>query len=274
MSLKPLLVLSALVWPCLTQAQDTSQQANDWEAVIGTSTPSLPASDQTGFGLGLGQDGVSSSGELEILSCPWEIFRDAYLSAVTPAQKFAVMALEDEALGACIRRAQEVKRVLELDAQLAELFAAAEARDEGAGEAGAGIRSLEPTADTLAASVQAAPTVGDESVSDAVSPQPAPAPQYFIEMAGIQNRGDEDYSWARLSDDSGEQFTAQAGHLLPGGVRILEVTRKTVRARLADGAEVELPLAPREKGGQVINMNFDYQYCPPGDVCEWMVESE
>ena len=47
---------------------------------------------------------ASTATSFDILSCPFGVFKEAYLGAFTAADRLGIMALEDEAIAACAKR--------------------------------------------------------------------------------------------------------------------------------------------------------------------------
>ena len=236
---------------------------------------------------------VSTEQGFDILSCPFSIFKEAYLGAFEAADRLAVMALEDEAIAACAKRQEQVNLVLTQERKLRELLSAS-AEDADATSDDIPARAHEertvarqdptPTVEqsastggnTLAGGVIAAvsgatdentdstPVIVAQSETSTVSNTGCTA-HYMVEMSGHQRSGDGKFHWASLRSGEGETYVVKAGDALPGGWKISSVSKQVVLAADATGEIVQIPVAPTQ-GSDVIDGNFYYTITPAKDL--------
>jgi hypothetical protein len=216
----------------------------------------------------------------DILSCPFGVFKEAYLGAFTAADRLGIMALEDEAIAACAKRQERVNLVLSQERELRELLAASQTEDaldavqrarantpSGEDDSASMVKgdgASEPSKDTeTAEQEQSAPESSSDpfAMVEIVSGVDACAREYMVELSGHQRGGDGKFHWATLRSGLGEEYVIKAGDSLPGGWRISSVSPEVVLAVDPMGDTVPLPVAPVQSGS-VIDSNFYYEITP------------
>ena len=218
---------------------------------------------------------LPSTVDFDILSCPFAIFREAYLGVFETSDRLAIMALEDEAIGACAKRQTQVNLVLKQEQELRELLeqSAAMVSQEAAVRANAATETaIEPAVDAnvgVAVSVPEQPDGVDQSVLMAQMKRAVKEAQdsctfeYGVESSGHQLSGDGNFGWATIKSSTGESFVVKKDDLLPGNLRITNVSNTGVFVQGADGSARQLPKAPFESA-EVIDLNFKYTLTPVG----------
>lgn len=218
---------------------------------------------------------LPSTVDFDILSCPFAIFREAYLGVFETSDRLAIMALEDEAIGACAKRQTQVNLVLKQEQELRELLeqSAAMVSQEAAVRANAATETaIEPAVDAnvgVAVSVPEQPDGVDQSVLMAQMKRAVKEAQdsctfeYGVESSGHQLSGDGNFGWATIKSSTGESFVVKKDDLLPGNIRVKSVSNTAVFVQGADGSARQLPKAPFESA-EVIDLNFKYTLTPVG----------
>lgn len=242
-----------------------------------------------------------ANSDFDILSCPFDIFREAYVNAVATDSRLAVMALEDEAINACAKRQATLNRILANEQSLRELLlevqapSAAETTLEAATAQQA---SVAPVA-TAATSQPPNPIEGEDAASvDVTTPDPdvgsdtdasnepgleptnslsAPAyvgtsaptaacrAEFAVQLAGHQRYGDGNLGWATLQDADGNLHVVQQGDRLAGGLSIVSVKAGEVKVKTAEGATERLPHVPQQIAAP-IDGGFYYTITPLEDL--------
>ena len=231
-----------------------------------------------------------STVDFDILSCPFAIFREAYLGVFETPDRLAVMALEDEAISACAKRQTQVNLVLKQEKELRELLEQTErAGSQDITERANAIVDTSIEASVDAQALQSQGRAGDAPINEGDEESPAAQDagvdqaaqtaliaqmkravkeaqdsctfQYGVQSAGHQVDGDGNFGWATLTSSSGETFVVKVGDLLPGDLRVSKVSKDTVFIQGSDGSSRELPIAPFEHA-EVIDMNFNYKLVP------------
>ena len=223
---------------------------------------------------------ANTTPSFDILSCPFGVFKEAYLGAFTAADRLGIMALEDEAIAACAKRQERVNLILNQERELRALLTAFQ--DEDALDAAQRQRANTTSPDT-GTSPPATTVAGTEAAENAVeqatelaqtpaSPQPVTptmdllelvsgtdvcAREYMVELSGHQRGGDGAFHWATLRSGLGEEYVVKAGDSLPGNWRISSVSPEVVLAIDPQGQTIPLPVAPTQTGS-AIDVNFNY----------------
>lgn len=229
---------------------------------------------------------ASTTPSFDILSCPFGVFRDAYIGAFTAADRLGIMALEDEAIAACAKRQERVNLILNQERELRALLTAAQ--DEDALDAAQRQRANTTSPDANEATPPPATTVAGQggsedtpeqaselaqtqATSQPVTPTMEPlevvsgtdvcAREYMVELSGHQRGGDGAFHWATLRSGLGEEYVVKAGDSLPGNWRISSVSPEVVVAVDPQGQTIPLPVAPTQSGS-AIDVNFNYTIQP------------
>ena len=287
-------------------------------ALLSSAALSLPAAaQQSSFGAQRAKDTSTTTSDaatppsFDILSCPFDIFKDAYLGAFETAERLAVMALEDEALAACAKRQERVNLVLKQERELRTLLSAAaneddaviaqrRARANGQSEArqsdpeaeqtsaaessvlgtlvGGLLEAAIPAKEDASSETPDAEDTSDTAAIEAAAPAlTAPGAgceqSYMVELSGHQRHGDGKFHWASLRDQMNAEFVVKAGDALPGGWKISSVSREVVLAITPDGEIEQLPVAPSTSPA-VIDGNFYFTIAPMHDAVEAPSEAE
>lgn len=220
---------------------------------------------------------LPSTVDFDILSCPFAIFREAYLGVFETSDRLAIMALEDEAIGACAKRQTQVNLVLKQEQELRELLeqSIALGSQDAAMRANAqAVAEIEPAVDAVGIAAEDDPdantaAVADQSVLMAQMKRAVKEAQdsctfeYGVESSGHQLSGDGNFGWATIKSSTGESFVVKKDDLLPGNLRITNVSNTGVFVQGADGSARQLPKAPFESA-EVIDLNFKYTLTPVG----------
>ena len=227
---------------------------------------------------------ANTTPSFDILSCPFGVFKEAYLGAFTAADRLGIMALEDEAIAACAKRQERVNLILNQERELRALLTAFQ--DEDALDAAQRQRANTTSPDT-GTSPPATTVAGTEAAENAAeqptelaqapaSPQPVTptmdllelvsgtdvcAREYMVELSGHQRGGDGAFHWATLRSGLGEEYVVKAGDSLPGNWRISSVSPEVVLAIDPQGQTIPLPVAPMQTGS-AIDVNFKYTIQP------------
>jgi len=227
---------------------------------------------------------ANTTPSFDILSCPFGVFREAYLGAFTAADRLGIMALEDEAIAACAKRQERVNLILNQERELRALLTASQ--DEDALDA-AQRQRVKTTSPDTGTSPPATTVAGTEAAENAAeqptelaqapaSPQPVTptmdllelvsgtdvcAREYMVELSGHQRGGDGAFHWATLRSGLGEEYVVKAGDSLPGNWRISSVSPEVVLAIDPQGQTIPLPVAPMQTGS-AIDVNFKYTIQP------------
>ena len=227
---------------------------------------------------------ANTTPSFDILSCPFGVFKEAYIGAFTAADRLGIMALEDEAIAACAKRQERVNLILNQERELRALLTAFQ--DEDALDAAQRQRANTTSPDT-GTSPPATTVAGTEAAENAAeqptelaqapaSPQPVTptmdllelvsgtdvcAREYMVELSGHQRGGDGAFHWATLRSGLGEEYVVKAGDSLPGNWRISSVSPEVVLAIDPQGQTIPLPVAPMQTGS-AIDVNFKYTIQP------------
>jgi len=231
---------------------------------------------------------ANTTPSFDILSCPFGVFREAYLGAFTAADRLGIMALEDEAIAACAKRQERVNLILNQERELRGLLTASQ--DEDALDAAQRQRAnttspdtgTPPPATTVAGqggsedAAEQATELATEFAQTPANPQPVTptmdlleivsgtdvcAREYMVELSGHQRGGDGAFHWATLRSGLGEEYVVKAGDSLPGNWRISSVSPEVVLAVDPQGKTIPLPVAPMQTGS-AIDVNFNYTIQP------------
>ena len=235
-------------------------------------------------------EAASTAPSFDILSCPFGVFKEAYLGAFTAADRLGIMALEDEAIAACAKRQERVNLILNQERELRALLTASQEEDalDAAQRQRANISTPEagepitPHATTVAGqdAEEQAPAEAPEQTAELAEGQTTPEPvtpmigqlevvsgtdvcarEYMVELSGHQRGGDGAFHWATLRSGLGEEYVVKAGDSLPGNWRISYVSPEVVLAVDPQGQTIPLPVAPTEPGS-AIDVNFKYTIQP------------
>jgi len=227
---------------------------------------------------------ASTAPSFDILSCPFGVFKEAYLGAFTAADRLGIMALEDEAIAACAKRQERVNLILNQERELRALLTASQ--DEDALDAAQRQRANTTSPDT-GTPPPATTVAGTEAAEDSTelatefaqtpaTPQAVTptmdllevvagtdvcAREYMVELSGHQRGGDGAFHWATLRSGLGEEYVVKAGDSLPGNWRISSVSPEVVLAVDPQGLTIPLPVAPTQTGS-AIDVNFNYTIQP------------
>lgn len=229
---------------------------------------------------------ASTAPSFDILSCPFGVFKEAYLGAFTAADRLGIMALEDEAIAACAKRQERVNLILNQERELRALLTASQEEDalDAAQRQRANTTSPDaneattPPATTVAGQggSEEAPEQSTELAEGQATPQPLTpsmdllevvsgtdvcAREYMVELSGHQRHGDGAFHWATLRSGLGEEYVVKAGDSLPGKWRISSVSPEVVLAVDPQGQTIPLPVAPMQTGS-AIDVNFKYTIQP------------
>ena len=216
---------------------------------------------------------LPSTVDFDILSCPFAIFREAYLGVFETSDRLAIMALEDEAIGACAKRQTQVNLVLKQEQELRELLeqSIAMGSQEAAARANAEPETtIEPAVDANVSVAVSEPEQTDDVDQSVLMAQMARAVkeaqdsctfEYGVQSAGHQLDGDGNFGWATIKSSTGDSFVVKKDDLLPGNLRIKSVSKTAVFVQGADGSARQLPKAPFENA-EVIDLNFTYTLTP------------
>lgn len=266
--MKTLLKSSVLIPLALCAANTGFAQESDtglFTSTIGTADLALADVDSAT---------LPSTVDFNILSCPFDIFREAYLGVFEAPDRLAIMALEEEAISACAKRQTQVNLVLKQEQELRELLE----QSVVANAASATVRAnaAETTVIELALDDQAALGQASTGSDEVVANQTALIAQmkravkeaqnsctfeYGVESAGHQLGGDGNFGWATLRSTDGTSFVVKKDDLLPGDLRVASVSKSAVFVEAPDGSRRELPVAPYEHA-EVIDLNFKYTLTP------------
>ena len=235
---------------------------------------------------------ANTTPSFDILSCPFGVFREAYLGAFTAADRLGIMALEDEAIAACAKRQERVNLILNQERELRALLTASQDEDAldaaqrqranttsqdtgtpppattvagkgGSDDAAEQATELATEQATVLAKAQATPQPVTPTMEqlEVVSGTDVCAREYVVEITGHQYGGDGQYHWATLRSGLGEEYVVKAGDSLPGNWRISSVSTEVVLAVDPQGQTIPLPVAPTEPGS-AIDVNFKYTIQP------------
>ena len=227
---------------------------------------------------------ANTTPSFDILSCPFGVFKEAYIGAFTAADRLGIMALEHEAIAACAKRQQRVNLILNQERELRALLTASQ--DEDALDAAQRQRANTTSPDT-GTPPPATTVAGTEAAEDSTelatefaqtpaTPQAVTptmdllevvagtdvcAREYMVELSGHQRGGDGAFHWATLRSGLGEEYVVKAGDSLPGNWRISSVSPEVVLAVDPQGLTIPLPVAPTQTGS-AIDVNFNYTIQP------------
>jgi hypothetical protein len=222
------------------------------------------------------QNVSATSSDFDILSCPFAIFREAYLGVFDTADRLAIMALEDEAISACAKRQAKVNLVLTQEKELRELLVQGQEETDQTVDNRANAvtpTAIEPATDQkvqIDAVENSAANTNQEALLAQMKravkeAQESCTFEYGVETAGHQLSGDGHFAWATLKRNDGQIFVVKNGDLLPGDLRVLKVSKGSVIVQSADGASRQLPVASFEHA-EAIDLNVSYSLTPVAEL--------
>ena len=168
----------------------------------------LPDLEKTGAGQGVGNE--------DILSCPFKSLREAYLSLYSEVDQLNVAALESEVFQICTERQQQIKTILANEKELKDLLAEQEVVPVA--------ERVEPEQPPVPANpepIEDLKQAKAEEIDD--NPLACAAPYTTAAILGSPVLG-AGLRAVIVDEATGSRLTVQKGDVLPGGLRIEEVT--------------------------------------------------
>ncbi|WP_217356585.1 hypothetical protein [Ruegeria atlantica] len=228
-----------------------SQGVTDLFETPGTARSGMAATDTTAAAPVRSRD--------DILSCPFEALEAAYLSLYEAVDRLNAAALESEVLTFCTERQKRVRTILGSEKEFRALL-----DDLATGATGANAATV---AELAAARTEierlkaAKSTEIAGAAASAAAPAPGPAdpltcaaPYRVAAILGSPVLGEGLH--AVLSDSAdGTQMTVATGDILPGGLRVDEITREAVTVSAGGERQRLIPVATRPEvsdGGGLI----------------------